>query len=264
MEDRALFVADGDAYVATNLAQGGWDPRSANGGVVLALLGQCLEDVPTLVPMTVGRFTADIVRPVPLGRRLNVRSTVVREGKKIQVVQMEVQVDGTEHVRATALRLRDADLVGPDLPVSTSEERPADGLEPPERSLSYRDLHTHSPGFLQAVDMRRARHADGSVGCWFRLEVPVVAGQPVQPTARIVVGFDFANLIGVAVRPSAATMINPDVTAHVLRAPVDDWIAITGETRFNSSLGRGLTSAVLSDREGLFAVVSMCQLVQPR
>ncbi len=34
-------------------------------------------------------------------------------------------------------------------------------------------------------------------------------------------------------------MINPDVTAHFLRHPTSEWVAITGDTRFNPSLGRG-------------------------
>jgi len=264
MEERALFVADGETYVATNLAQGGWDPGSANGGTVLALLGHCLDDVPTLVPMTIGRMTADMVRPVPLGRRLRVLSNVVREGKKIQVTEMRLLADETEYVRATVLRLRDAELTGPNLPTSTTQGRPADLIEPPEHSDSYREFTPHRPGFLQAVEMRRARRSDGKgIGCWIRLEVPVVAGLPVRPSSRLVVGFDFANLIGVDVRSSMATMINPDVTAHVLRPPSSDWIAITGETRFDLTLGRGVSSAFLSDTRGVFAAVSLCQLVQP-
>jgi acyl-coenzyme A thioesterase PaaI-like protein len=265
MEDAAVFVVDGDSFVATNLAQGGWDPTAANGGTVLALVGQCLDDVPSLVPMTVSRVTADIVRPVPLGRRLHVVPTVTRQGKKIQVVQMQVLVDGVEHVRASVLRLRDADLSDSTLPMSTTETRPADALEPPEQSSSYRDISPHAPGFLRAVDMRRARLRDGSgVGIWLRLEVPIVAGRAVSPSVRLAMALDFANLIGVDVRSATATMINPDVTGHVLRAPSGDWIGITGETRFTPALGRGVTSAVLSDADGVFAVVSMCQLVQPQ
>lgn len=266
MEEPALFVGDDvGGYVATGLAQGGWDPRAANGGAVLALLGHCLEDVPALVPMTVGRVTADMVRPVPLGRRLDVVSSVVREGKKIQVVLMQLLADGIEHVRATVLRLRDTGLSGPGLPESTTRDRPADALEPPDRSRNYRSLTPDDPGFLHAVDMRRGRKTDGSgFGCWIRLEVPVVAGQPVRSTASLVVGFDFANLVGADVRRSAATMINPDVTGHVLRAPSSEWIAITGDTLFNLDMGRGVSSATLSDEDGPFAFVSLCQLVQPR
>ena len=87
------------------------------------------------------------------------------------------------------------------------------------------------------------------------------AGRPVVAAGR---GFDYANLIGMDDHPAAVTMINPDVTAHVLRPPTGEWIAITGDTRFNPTLGRGVSTAELSDADGVFAVASTSQLVQPR
>ena len=266
MEAEALYVRDGDGYVGTILTQGGWDPNGANGGTVLALLGHCLEDVPTLVPMTVSRFTADLVRPVPIGRRLDVRSTVLREGKKIQVVQLLLVADDVEHVRATVLRLRDADLSasGAEIPPGTSDARPADALPRPEASVAMRAISPLQPGFLKAVDLRRGQAADGSTGAWVRLDAAVVAGEPVRPTARLALAIDFANLIGMDGPVAEVTMINPDVTAHVLRPPISEWVAITGDTRFHPGLGRGISSAVLSDDEGVFAMASTSQLVQPR
>ena len=265
MEERALFVRDGEDYVGTSLTQGGWDPNAANGGVVLALMGHCLDEVPSLAPMTLGRFTADLVRPVPIGRRLRVESRVVREGKKIQLVAMTVLVGDVEHAHASALRLRDADMTGPDVPVSTTAARPADALVGPEAATGFGHAAAEMPRFLQAVDMRRAPRLDGSgFGSWLRLRVPVVAGEPIRPTARVTFGFDFANLIGLDARSVSVTMINPDVTAHVLRPPTGEWIAITGDTWVNAPLGRGVSAAMLSDLDGVFAMVSMSQLVQRR
>jgi Thioesterase-like superfamily len=265
VEERALFLRDGDTFVGTILIQGSWDPGAANGGAVLALLGHCIEDVPTLVPMTVSRFTADLVRPVPIGRRLRIVPTVLREGKKIQVVQLQVLVDDIEHVRATVLRLRDADVSGNTVPASTTEDRPADALVRPEQVQSVRDRVETVVGFMRAVDMRTAPTVDGTgFGTWVRLEVPVVAGEPLRTTSRLTVGFDYSNLVGVGQQLGTVTMINPDVTAHVLRVPTGEWIGITGDTWFNPALGRGVSSATLSDDDGVFAVVSLSQLLQPR
>ena len=268
MEEQALYVRDGDGFVGTILTQGGWDPDGANGGTVLALLGHCLEDVPTLVPMTISRFTADLVRPAPIGRRLLVEPTVLREGKKIQVVQLLLTGgDGTEYVRATVLRLRDADLREEGVPPSTTDARPADALLRPEASIEMRAVSPSQPGFLAAVDLRRAATIDGAgSGAWVRLTASVVAGEPVRPSARLALAIDFANLVGLYGPVASLTMINPDVTAHVLRLPtVDDgWVAITGDTRFHPALGRGLSMAALSDDDGVFAFASTSQLIQPR
>jgi hypothetical protein len=76
--------------------------------------------------MTVGRFTADLMRPVPIGRRLHAVPTVLREGKKIQLVELRLLVGDVEHVHATVLRLRDADVSGTPMSAATTEDRPAD------------------------------------------------------------------------------------------------------------------------------------------
>jgi len=93
-----------------------------SGGALLALFGHVLEDVPALAPMSLTRLTVDIVRPVPVGKRLHVTTNVVREGKKIQVVELSLSTDDIVCTRGRALRIRDADLtsIGVPLPPSTT------------------------------------------------------------------------------------------------------------------------------------------------
>lgn len=263
MDEPSLYLPDGDGFVGTIRTQGGWDPGAQNGAAVLSLLGHCLEDVPSLAPMGLARLTVDLQRPVPIGPRLDVRPTILREGKKIQVVQLEVLVGDVAHVRATALRLREDDLS--DSEELLGEVPPGDAVAatmPPPEDCPRLGQNPGSPGFLQGIEMRRA----AGQGVWIRLALPVVAGEPIRTTSCMTVGFDFAQLINADVERAMAvlTMINPDVTAHVLRPPRDAWIAVTGETRFAASIGRGVSSARLSDSAGLFAVASTSQLVQRR
>jgi Thioesterase-like superfamily len=264
MNERAMFLRVGHEYVGTMLTQGGWDPNAANGGTVLALIGHCLDEVPTLVPMTLSRFTADIHRPVPIGQPLRVESKVLREGKKIQIVELRLVAGDLERVRVNALRLRN-ESIGDGVLSSTSNARPGDALLPHDQALDVQTLTAGMPGFLGAVDLRRVKTANGqSSGTWVRLKADVVAGSPIGPCARLAATFDFANLIGMAEHPAFVTMINPDMNAHVLREPTGEWTAITGETRFNTSLGRGVSSATLSDTEGVFAFVTISQILQTR
>jgi hypothetical protein len=263
VEAPALYLPDGDGFVGTILTQGGWDPGAQNGAVVLALLGHRLEDVPTLAPMGLARLTVDLVRPVPIGVRLDVRVDVVREGKKIQVVLLELVAGDVLHVRATALRLRVDDL-GPD---GVELLGPPPGLDdvlvlPPPESCLRVGQHEGAPGFLRGIEMRKCP----GQGVWIRLAVPVVAGEPVRDTSRMTVNFDFAQLVNAAVERAmpVMTMINPDVTAHVLRPPTGDWTAVTGTTMFAPAVGRGMSSAVLADESGPYAIASTTQLVQPR
>ncbi len=267
MEARAMFVRDGDTFVGTTLTQGGWDRRHMNGAAVLALLGHCLDDVPTLVPMVLARFTADLARPLPIGPRLHVVPVVVREGKKLQLVQLRIVVDDVEHAWASALRLRVHDLADtPGLPQSSATTPTADELLTPREELtSMRDANPNLPGFLHAIDLWRAPRRDGKgSGYWARLDTPVVAGEPQRSSAFITFAFDCANVMGIENPMANVTMINPDVTAHVLRPPADEWVAVTGETFVDHAMGRSMTVATYSDSQGMYAQGSLSQLVQPR
>jgi hypothetical protein len=161
------------------------------------------------------------------------------------------------------LRLRDADVsAAPGMPASSTHVDPASALRPPEALEEL--AMDKGPGMMRALDLRRSRVGDSDTyAYWVRLRVPVVAGEPVRATSRQTVGVDFTNCIGAAINPSAATTINPDVSAQFLRAPAGEWVAIVGDTRFGHDVGRGISSATLSDRDGVFAVTSASQLVQP-
>jgi hypothetical protein len=267
MEEQAMFVRDGDAFVGTTLTQGGWDRRHMNGAAVLALLGHCLDDVPTLVPMVLARFTADLARPLPIGPRLHVVADVVREGKKLQLVQLRIVVGDVEHAWASALRLRVDDLSRrSDLPSSSATTPTADELLVPRAELtSMREREGDLPGFLHAIDLWRAPRLDGKgSGYWARLDTPVVATEANTPTAQITFAFDCANVMGIDNPMANVTMINPDVTAHVLRPPADEWVAVTGETLVEPRMGRSMTIAAYSDSHGTYAQGSLSQLVQPQ
>jgi hypothetical protein len=261
-EAEAFYYPDRGGYVGTVAAQGAWDVNAQTGVAVLALLGHVLEDLPTLTPMGLARVTVDMVRPVPIGKRLEVTSQVVREGKKLQVLDLGVLVGDVEHARARVLRLRDADLCdAPGMPESSTSHEPAAGLPAPEQLEEM--PADRGPGMMRALDLRRAVLDGGAYAYWVRLRVPVVAGEPVRATSRQTVGVDFTNCIGAAINPSVATTINPDVSAQFLRAPAGEWVAIVGDTRFHHGVGRGISAATLSDRDGVFAAATASQLIQP-
>ena len=62
----ALYVAEGDRFVPTELTRGGWTEDTQHGGPPAGLLGRSIELVPTAVPMQIVRCTIDLFRPIPL------------------------------------------------------------------------------------------------------------------------------------------------------------------------------------------------------
>ena len=266
-EAAALYVPDGDAYVGTSCTGSAWNGATQSGGAVLALLGHVLEDVPTLVPMSLSRLTVDIVRPVPVGRRLEVTAEVIREGKKIQVVELGLVADDVLTTRARALRIRDRDVSDEaGMPSSTSSANPVHALPPPDEVPSV-ELRPGVAEFLRlGAELRRqSEPIDGVHLAWCRLRVPVVAGEPVRRTSRATLPFDLVNMIGVHdLSPLTATSINPDVTGHLNRAPVGEWVALTGNTYYDHAVGHGVSMAVMSDVDGVFGTVSTSQLLDVR
>ena len=261
-DDAAFYLPDGDCFVGTEMAQGAWDVNSQTGVAVLALLGHVLEDLPTLTPMGLARITVDLVRPVPIRQRLAVQSKVVREGKKIQVLDLAVTVGDIEHARARVLRLRELDVSHhPDVPASSTTDDPATRLPPPDEVDPLQS--DQGPGMIRALDMRPVRSGADAPYFWVRPRVPIVAGEPIRATSRQTIGVDFTNCVGSVIQPGVVTTINPDVSAQFLRAPRGEWIAIVGDTRFEHTLGRGVSAATLSDQDGVFAACTASQLVQP-
>src|SRR5260221_4449070 len=83
------------------------------------LLAREIERVPAEQPMFVTRMTVELLRA--FGRvPVEVRSRIVRPGRKVQIVEASLWNGEQEVGRATALRVRTLDVAGPGEP----EEHP--------------------------------------------------------------------------------------------------------------------------------------------
>lgn len=264
----AFYLPEGTGFVGTHATQGGWDPNAQHGGPVEGLMARAVEQTPTLVPMDVVRITFDLIRPVPIGPRLDVVTRIVREGKKIQLVEAVMTSGDTELVRAVALRLRHEDLSERrDMPASTPIDDAID-LPGPDavQPIVPWDV-TNRPGFLHGVELRRFQRpgsAEGVSAYWARIRLPLVPDEPITDLARLAIVGDFVNNIGVLIETRAFTAINPDVNLQLLRLPASEWIAVVGETRFDITAGYGLCSAQLRDEDGVCAIGTTSTLVQVR
>ena len=262
-DESALYIADGDVFLPTILAQGPWDPAAQHGGPPAALLTRAVETVPSLVPMRIARLTIDLHRAVPL-RRLRAVTSIRREGKRVQLVEAVLLDDDLEVARCSALRIRIGDTSSP--AVVDHPRRP--DASPPMRPGAGRPLHpsaAESPiGFIRAIEAERVV---GDVGLgapavmWVRLRVPVVAGEIASPLSRLALTADFTSALASYLDASRYSYINPDFNVHVFRAPSSEWIAVDATTWVGSD-GIGLGRAALFDFEGLVAAGTASQLVE--
>src|SRR5687767_2013486 len=103
----AAYVVDGDTARATAQAAGPWHPGLQHGGAPASLVVWAAERAPAAGPMRVARLTVELLRPVPVAP-LEIRVATLREGRKIQLVEVRLLHDGREAVRGTILKLRTA------------------------------------------------------------------------------------------------------------------------------------------------------------
>jgi hypothetical protein len=239
----AVFHRDGDRFVPTELARGPWDPNAQHGGPSGALLAGLLEQHDAGPSAHVARMTIELLRPVPM-QPVELRARTLRPGKKVQLVEGAVLAGGIEVVRATALRIRLADIEFADAPV--------DRLTPEPGPLRERFENVGGLNFGFAMEMSVARGEVGVPGpaaVWFRLAVPIVAGEELTPLMRVAAAADFGNGISGAVTWDEFVFINPDLTIYLSRLPAGDWVGLDART-WPTHEGVGVADAALYDERG--------------
>lgn len=254
----ALYVAEGEGFLPTQLTQGPWAPGHQFGGAPAALMAACIEDLPAPVPMRIARLTVDLLRPVPIAR-VEIDWTVRREGRRIQVVDLSLRADGREVARAAALRIRVGDLGTVVLP---EEQAPPGPGEVPVRPTSAPQASASDPeasGAMECVCADPDRMFQDPT--WVRLRVPVVAGWSTSPVARMAYVADCASGFGQP-RGAPLTGINADLTLSVVRYARGEWLCLSG-TGWTGREGIGVAQTVLSDHAGVVASVVMSRLVDP-
>jgi hypothetical protein len=98
---------------------------------------------------------------------------------------------------------------------------------------------------------------------WTRLLVPVVEGVEVLPLQRVLAVADSGNGVSAVLDWGTHLFINPELSVHVLREPVGEWVCLDAHTQIASG-GAGLATSVLSDAEGPVARGAQSLLIAAR
>ena len=178
------------------------------------------------------------------------------------VVEAALEHDGVEVARALALRVR----VGATPDALTHPRRPD---ESPPRAP---EQHTGSalelagmpvPGFIRALEMDRVVGGLGTGApaiTWYRLRVPVVAGEESSPLARLAAIADFTSGSANFLPVTEWSSINADVTMNVLREPAGEWIAVDAIAHAAGD-GIGHSRASFFDTDGFVGSGATTQVV---
>ncbi|HEU4915956.1 MAG TPA: thioesterase family protein [Acidimicrobiia bacterium] len=260
----ALFTLDGDAVVPSELTRGGWSNDSQHGGPPCGILARAIENVPAPVPMQMVRLTVDLTRPVPL-EALHLETSVVKEGRRIQLVDAWLRADGVELGRARGLKIRVGDLditpsAGDVMPMSPDHAEMLDwrghfGEEDDRKRFHY-----------DAVEIRTLGGSFATPGpgtSWFRLLVPLVEGEDISDLARLATIADMANGNSQVLDPTVHAFINPDISLHLHRLPRGEWIGMESVS-YPQPNGIGMADSAVYDIDGRVGRIVQSQYIERR
>lgn len=242
----AVFVPDGDLLVPTPHARGPWDPGQAHGGGPTALLARAIEALDTPAPMRIARLAVEFPRAVPLAP-VRASAEITRPGKRLALATATLATaDGEPVLRATATLLRRGDVHIP-------EEARIDDPPPPgptnAEPIRWRGAGEDEGFHLTATEIVvPERPGPGRLG-WFRLAMPLVAGETPTPLQRTVAFADFGNGISRTLSFRTHLFVNTDLTIHLIREPRGEWVGVDARTDFDDA-GIGQATSVLHDSAG--------------
>jgi hypothetical protein len=103
----------------------------------------------------------------------------------------------------------------------------------------------------------------GPATAWFRMRVPLVAGEAPSPLSRVLVAADSGNGISNVLDWQRHLFINADLTVHLLRYPAGEWVCLDART-FIDGAGIGLTDTGLYDERGAIGRAAQSLFVDQR
>lgn len=245
-------------YLSTVHTTGPWSPLTQHLGPPSALLVRAMEQLPSSVPMTIARVTVEILGPVPVAE-LSVTAAVDRPGRSVELLSAELSADGRVAVRARAWRIVRSDTTA----VAAGID---DRLPPPSEGRAMTRPEGWGAGYLDVMEWRALKGSLGEPGpatVWARQGVPLVGTETPTGLQRLLTVADSGNGVSNRLDPRKWLFINSDLTVHVYREPVGEWVALDAATAIGPD-GTGTAVSVLHDAQGPVGRGAQALLVRPQ
>ncbi len=249
---------EGARWRATVHTTGPWDARAQHAGPPSALLGRAVERCAPRDDVQVARVTVEILGPVPVAE-LALRARVARPGRSVELVEAVLSAGGRDVARASAWRVLRTSA--PEVASRHPVPAPLPATTPPM------DVGDWVDGYLSAVEWRPVAgglfREPGPSTVWTRLRHPLVAGEEPSPLQRVLAVADSGNGVSSELEIAQWHFINPELTVHLHREAVGEWVCLDAATTISSG-GVGLATSVLSDVDGPLGVGAQSLLVAER
>jgi len=260
----ALYTPESGGFYPSRYTFAGWNNGTLHGSPIAALLAYGIESQSgdnaqgrsTSDSLLLSRLTVDLPRPIRQAL-LKLKTTVVREGRRLKLVDAALFDGETLVARASGLLLRrNASGPGPTT-LPPGPALPAWNTLPPRHwEEAPHNPEGDDPGgatqYYRSVEVRRITDPhSGPMQAWVRVPFDLLPGIPLSPVQRAAAVADFASAVGMLSRQRWQPFINADISLTLHREPKGEWMCLC-------SIGRGdydgiaSSSVNLHDEEGLF------------
>ena len=259
MPDSAFFTRDGDFFVPTPACRGPWDPNSLHGRVIAGLLGAEIERRHGDPGFQPSRLTIDLWR-LPTFVPIEVRTSLVREGGRIRVVDAECFAEGVSIGRASGVLLRRSEQ-----PEGEVWSSPGWDMPPPT-AIEPEQLPSNLPeGWQPMWETRSLSKSFGTAErkrVWMREVRDLVEGTPLTPFTRVALAADYTNPLANS-GSAGLGFINVDITLYLNRLPAGEWLGFEVDDH-ESAEGVAVGNCKLYDEAGAIGHSLVCALAQRR
>lgn len=244
VEADAFFVMRDGVYLPTEVQRSPWNPSAQNGVGIGGLLMHLVEQAPSEGPMLNARMIIDIQSATAFAPTQGA-FTVLRTGKRLQMVEATLAHEGNVTARGRLLRIRVAE---------SPEYSPRDFAYDGPNGLRERPRPLRVPLMQDAMETRLAEglvERSGRNAIWQRLRWNLIAGTTTSPMVHAAMMSDYGHGISNPIDRNCWNAPNVDISMHMVRAPEGEWLALFAET-FLGGTGAGLTNMTLADSKGVF------------
>ena len=235
----------------TSLARGPWQADAAHGGAPAALIVRAAEAHCDGGSLRVGSLNMTFYGPVMLGP-VRIESEVLKPGRRQKVIGIRLSAGDRTAIDARAVLIRrgEVELSEEALPRPESLPGPETARDVDRRKWAHGEGDAFHRNTNTVLALEGGPDEVGHTGSgWFRLEYPLVAGEPVSGAQRAAAAADFGNGLAHPVPFGDFLFVNCDLNLALLREPEGDWIGLESRTEVDPG-GSGLTTTAVFDESG--------------
>jgi len=228
-----------------------WGNDSLNGPAVVGLAARCLERDHGADGFLPTRLTAELFRAahrVPM----EVRTRLVRDGRRIRNADCDVLQDGILVARATMVSYRQSEA-------PPGQEWVAEDSFPAPVGVSGPVYMVGSDGVEWTPSS--AEHQNTARKRVYHRTLDVVRGEPASPFVRAVVAAEATSLV-TNLGTRGIGYINGDLTVGMARLPVGDFVGVQADSHWCSE-GVAVGAATLFDDDGPFGTAMVTAIANP-